>query len=63
MKKKSHRGIAKRVKVTAHGRVRAMRAGYQHKRTKKKASRKRQARQGLELKGAEKQRIKRLLSA
>ncbi|MFQ6089918.1 MAG: 50S ribosomal protein L35 [Candidatus Bipolaricaulia bacterium] len=63
MKKKSHRGIAKRVKVTARGHVRAMRAGYQHKRIKKRASRKRQARQGLELTGAARQRIKRLLSS
>jgi len=49
--------------VTARGRVRTMRAGYQHKRISKRASRKRQARQGLELKGAARRRIKRLLSS
>ena len=62
-KKKSHSGVAKRFKVTAHGRVWASRAGYQHKRTKKRASRKRQARKGLEIVGAERRRIKRFLSS
>jgi len=61
--KRSHRGIAKRFKATAHGRVRAARAGFQHKRIKKRASRKRQARKGLEIIGAERRRIKRLLSS
>lgn len=63
MKKKSHSGAAKRFKVTARGKIRASRAGYQHKRSKKRASRKRQARKGLEIVGAMRARIKRLLSS
>ncbi|MCR4405071.1 MAG: 50S ribosomal protein L35 [Candidatus Acetothermia bacterium] len=63
MKEKSHRGIAKRVKVTATGRVFASRVGYQHKRLKKRASQKRAARKGMELVGGERKKIKRLLSA
>lgn len=63
MREKSHSGMAKRFKVTARGRIRASRAGYQHKRIKKSASRKRQARRGLELVGAERARIERFLSA
>ncbi len=63
MKKKSHSGAVKRFKVTARGRVWASRAGYQHKRIKKRASRKRQARRGTEIRGAERKRIKRLLQA
>lgn len=63
MKEKSHRGIAKRVKVTATGRLWASRVSYQHKRLKKRASQKRLARQGLEIVGGERKRIKRLLSA
>jgi len=63
MKEKSHRGIAKRVKVSATGRVFASRVGYRHKGLKKRASRKRQARRGMELVGGERRKIKRLLSA
>jgi large subunit ribosomal protein L35 len=63
MREKSHSGMTKRFKMTAKGRIRASRAGYQHKRTDKRASRKRQARKGLELVGAERARVKRLLSA
>ena len=63
MKEKSHRGIAKRVKVTASGRVWASRVSYQHKRLKKRASQKRLARQGLELARGERKKVKRLLSA
>lgn len=63
MKEKSHRGVAKRVKVTAHGRLFAARVGYQHKRVKKRASQKRQARRGLEILGGNRKKLKRLLSA
>ncbi|MGQ9601873.1 MAG: large ribosomal subunit protein bL35 [Candidatus Bipolaricaulia bacterium] len=63
MKEKSHRGVAKRIKMTAQGRLFAARVGYQHKRVKKRASRKRQARRGLEILGGDRKKLKRLLSA
>lgn len=63
LKKKSHRGIAKRVKLTATGKVRASRVGYQHKLTKKRKSRRRQARRGMELVGRQARQLKSLLQA
>ncbi|MGQ9477574.1 MAG: hypothetical protein ACUVRH_03675 [Candidatus Bipolaricaulia bacterium] len=55
--------MAKRIKMTAQGRLFAARVGYQHKRVKKRASRKRQARRGLEILGGDRKKLKRLLSA
>lgn len=63
MPRKSHRGVTKRFKVTKHGKILAQRAGYQRKLTKKSASQKRRARRGMEIKGKEKARIKRMISS
>jgi len=62
IKKKTHRGAAKRFKLTASGRVWAPRAGYHHKQTKKRKQYRRQARRGHELTGAEARKIREMLT-
>jgi large subunit ribosomal protein L35 len=56
-KKKGHKGIAKRFKVTAKGKVLASKPGYHHKLIKKRAKNKRKARRGIELVGRERRKI------
>lgn len=50
-KKKTHKGMAKRFKVTKNLKITGAKAGYHHKQIKKSAKRKRQARKGLQLTG------------
>lgn len=51
-KKKTHKGIAKRFKVTRNKKVLGAKAGYHHKMVKRSSSRKRQARKGIEVPAA-----------
>ena len=44
-KKKAHKGLAKRVKVTKNGKILGAKTGFHHKLVKRPASRKRQARE------------------
>lgn len=60
-KQKTHKGAAKRFKVTKRGKVLSSKPGYHHKLTKKSASKKRQAKRGLKLEKANKKRVKRML--
>lgn len=62
-KKKTHKGIAKRLKVTKKGKVLGKKGGYHHKLVKRSAKRKRQARKKLVIKGKERKRLERLLQA
>ncbi|MEM4413999.1 MAG: 50S ribosomal protein L35 [Candidatus Caldarchaeum sp.] len=48
-KKKTHKGIAKRFKVTRHKKVLGTKSGYHHKLVKRSPNRKRQARQGIQV--------------
>ncbi|MCS7197989.1 MAG: 50S ribosomal protein L35 [Candidatus Bipolaricaulota bacterium] len=48
-KKKTHKGIAKRLKVTRTGKVLGATSGYHHKLVKRRANRKRQARRGIQV--------------
>lgn len=60
-KRKTHKGAAKRFKVTKKGKIHASKPGYHHKLTKKSASKKRQAKKGIWLKKANKKKVKRML--
>lgn len=48
-KKKTHKGMAKRFKVTRNKKVLGAKGGYHHKLVKRSSSRKRQARRGLQV--------------
>ncbi len=48
-KKKTHKGIAKRFKVTRKGKVLGATSGYHHKLVKRSAAHKRQARRGVQV--------------
>ena len=64
MKMKTHKGAAKRLKVTGSGKVRRYKAFKSHILTKKTAKRKRRLRQaGLVSTNGEEKRLKRLLQA
>lgn len=60
-KLKSHRGLAKRFKVTRNGKVIGAKGGYHHKNEKKRSKRVRQARRGLKLRGEMRKRYLQLL--
>ncbi len=60
-KMKTHKGLAKRVKVTAKGKVRHKRAGAGHLMSGKSGKRCRSLRQPAVLKGAMSRRIRRAL--
>ncbi|HET6370724.1 MAG TPA: 50S ribosomal protein L35 [Nitrospiria bacterium] len=60
-KLKSHRGLAKRVKLTGKGKVKAMRAGNRHLLTTKSAKRKRSLGGTMDLPEAETKLIRKLL--
>ncbi len=62
-RKKSHKGLAKRFKVTKTGKILGPKSGYHHKQIKKSSKRTRQARQGLQVRGARRKRYLKLLSA
>ena len=62
-KQKSHRGAAKRFKVTAKGRVKRGSSHHSHILTKKTPKRKRNLRGTTMLAKADEKRVKRLLSA
>jgi large subunit ribosomal protein L35 len=60
-KQKTHKGAAKRFKVTKRGKIQARKPGYHHKLIKKSASRKRQAKKGIQLEKANKKKVKKML--
>lgn len=60
-KHKTHKGIAKRIKLTAKGKVRHKRAGAGHLMSSKSGSRKRHLRDPAFIKGAFAANMKRLL--
>lgn len=62
-KKKAHKGMAKRLKMTKKGKVLGKKGGYHHKLVKRSADRKRHARKELIIEGKEGKRIKQLLQA
>ncbi len=61
--KKSHRGLAKRIKVTKTGKVLASKSGYHHKQRTKRKKYRRQARRGTQITGAMRKRFLWLLSS
>jgi large subunit ribosomal protein L35 len=61
-KLKSHRGAAKRFKITGRGKVRRQKAFHSHLLTKKHPKRKRQLRQPTSVHPGNVQSVKRLLS-
>ncbi|HXY31773.1 MAG TPA: 50S ribosomal protein L35 [Gemmatimonadaceae bacterium] len=63
MKMKTHRGAAKRFKVTGSGRVKRYKAYKSHILTKKSAKRKRRLRRGAIVSSGDAKRIKRLIQA
>ncbi|MDI3525270.1 MAG: large subunit ribosomal protein [Candidatus Atribacteria bacterium] len=60
-KMKTHRGAAKRFKITAHGKVKRSQAYKSHLLAKKSRKRKRRLRKAVVLTGAEQKRIKAVL--
>lgn len=61
-KQKTHRGAAKRFKVSANGKVRRRKSMRNHMLTKKSSKRKRQLRRPTQVKGAFVKRVKELLN-
>ncbi len=62
MKAKTHRATAKRVKVTAAGRIFHHRANRQHKLSKVRPAYRREAGRPVEARGADRKRLRRLLN-
>ena len=62
-KKKTHRSLAKRVKVTKTGKILGAKTGYHHKNVKKGSKRVRRARLGMQVKGRMRKRFLEMLSA
>lgn len=60
-KQKTHKGAAKRFKVTAKGKVKRGHAGHSHILTKKTTKRKRKLRKSTTVKGAFEKKVKELL--
>lgn len=60
---KTHKASGKRFKVTATGRIFHTKAGYVHKLSKKRPQYKRAARRPLEVRGANKKIMRRLLGS
>lgn len=60
-KKKTHRGAAKRFKITARGKVRRQHSMKSHILTKKTTKRKRKLRQSTEVKGKFARKIKQMI--
>ncbi len=61
--KKSHKGLAKRVKVTKTGKVLAPKTGYHHRQRTKRKKYRRQARRGTQIGGEPRKRILWLLAS
>ncbi|MGH9381953.1 MAG: 50S ribosomal protein L35 [Thermoanaerobaculia bacterium] len=61
-KQKTHRGAAKRFKLSAKGKVRRRRSMHSHILTKKTTKRKRQLRQSAEVEGGFKKVVKELIT-
>jgi large subunit ribosomal protein L35 len=61
-KKKAHKGLAKRVKVTKKGKIIGAKTGYHHKLVKRSARHKRQARE-LQITGRRRKNFIALLSS
>ena len=62
-KMKTHKGSAKRMRLTGTGKVRRFKAGAGHLMTTKNAKRRRRLRQGALVMGLQAKRVKRLLSS
>lgn len=62
-RKKSHKGLAKRFKVTKNGKILGAKSGYHHKQVKKSAKRVRQARQGIQVHGRTRKRFLKMLAS
>jgi large subunit ribosomal protein L35 len=62
VKKRTHKASAKRLKITASGRIFHRRAGYVHKLSKKRPQYRRQARPDVEATGADRRRLRRILN-
>ena len=60
-KQKTHRGAAKRFKITGGGKVRRRRSGHSHMLTKKTTKRKRRLRQGTDVIGKFARDLKKML--
>jgi large subunit ribosomal protein L35 len=60
-KLKTHRGLAKRIKVTKGGKIRRMQAFHRHLMTGKGGSRRRRGKRSVIMVGAEAKRLARLL--
>ncbi|HEY3324552.1 MAG TPA: 50S ribosomal protein L35 [Planctomycetota bacterium] len=60
-KLKTHKGLAKRVKVTKKGKIKRMQAFHRHLMTGKGGSRRRRGKRGVIMTGAEAKRVCRLL--
>lgn len=63
MKKKTHRSAAKRFKVKPNGKIFRRKAGYVHKLSKKRPQYRRQARRPVEVTGAERRRLREILTS
>lgn len=62
IRKKTHKAAAKRFKVSQGGRIFRRRAGYVRKLQKKRPQYRRQARREVEVTGAERKRLRELIS-
>jgi len=60
-KQKTHRGLAKRVKVTKKGKIKRMQGFHRHLMTGKGGARRRHGKRGVIMTGAEAKRFARLL--
>jgi len=60
-KLKTHKGLAKRVKVTKSGKIKRMQGGHRHLMTGKGGARRRRLKRGTIMTGAEAKRVGRLL--
>ena len=62
-RKKSHKGLAKRFKVTKNGKLLGAKCGYHHKQVKKSSKRVRLARKGIQVQGATRKRFLQMLAS
>lgn len=60
---KSHKGLAKRFKVTKTGKLLGPKSGYHHKNEKKSAKRVRRARRGMRVQGKPRVRFLKMFSS
>jgi ribosomal protein L35 len=62
-RKKSHKGLAKRFKVTRNRKILGAKSGYHHKQVKKSSKRVRQARKGIQVRGRTRKRYLQMLAS